>query len=256
MQKQLLVIVTVCLVLTGCMSSGPPDLSYGNCTNLCSGDWWKTASTADLKDEIRSGANVNARKKNGGTPLHYAARYGTTKHIKLLKSEDALLNARGGGGNTPLHYAAGRGSELDFYGGSRTAENIKVLIDAGADVNARNKFERTPLHHAVSTREDENIKVFVAAGANVNAQDEEGYTPLHEAALGNDFENVKLLLNAGANPNLRNNYSLIPLDYDPIPEVSNLLKSAGSETKPNAARIACVTSNLLLLGDLGCPDSY
>jgi ankyrin repeat protein len=222
MQKQFLAIIIACLVLTGCMSSGPSDLSYGNCTNLCNanGVWWKTASTADLKAEIRSGANVNARMKDGRTPLHIAAAWGKPAHIK-------------------------------------------ILVDAGAIVNARMKNGETPLHTLTKKNVAETIKVLVQAGADIEARDERGNTPLHKAALSQAVI-VRALLNAGANPNSRNKLSESPFmkgEHQQTyryrnpqwPEIANLLKVAGSDTKANTAD---VTKNVAcgFTGVFGLPD--
>ena len=260
MQKQFLAIIVVCLVLTGCMRSGPPpSLAYGNCTNLCSDDWWKTASTADLKTEIRSGANVNAREEDGDTPLHYAVAYKPT-HIKILIGAGAIVNARDDRSSTPLHDAA-------FYG---NAEKIKLLIKSGADIEAREEGGWTPLHSAVlygkdiKYGKDTSLKVLLKAGANPNTRDNLGKTPLHAAVQEGHIIYVRILLNAGADPNVRDNYTDNPLraadkDAKTSPqwsEIANLLKTAGSDTKKNATditkKVACGTSDFFTLGIVRC----
>jgi ankyrin repeat protein len=281
MQKQFLAIITACLVLTGCMSSEKyEDLSYGNCTFLCYQDWWRTASNTDLKDIIRSGADVNGRDKGGSTPLHFAASYGTPAHIKTLLNAGASLHARIppngydwlSTGETPLHIAAL---------GKRA--NVKALIEAGADVNASAKDGDTPLHKAIFsvTLHAENpsatdsfsktskaeavdkVQTLIKAGADVNKQNKRGETPLHDAAEGSSVTAVRILLNAGANPNIRNRDSKNALlaarketkNEPDWPEVANMLKAAGSETNLNAASIAC-SATKWWLGRQACIDSY
>jgi ankyrin repeat protein len=222
MKKQFLATIATCLVLTGCMSSGPADSTYNNCSNICNFLWWKTATVSTLKAEIKSGADVNARSQDGTTPLHIAARLGKSTHIKILTDAGANVNALGDSlVGTPLHKAATMGHPA----------SIKALIDAGADVNMQDEYLEN--------------------------------TPLHEAVTQGSAANVRVLLNAGANPNIRNRLSENPFVYassqdektSEWPEIRNLLKSAGSETKKSKADVtkiaACGVSQLIFMG-VGC----
>ena len=169
MQKQFLAIIIACLVLTGCMSSGPPpSLASGNCTNLCSERWWKTASTADLKAELKSGANVNARDKDGTTPLHNAARYNKPAHTKILIDAGAELSSGDKYAHTPLFYAVS-------WSGN---DSLKVLLDAGASPDVRNLTGHTSLHLAVIVNNITGLKALLDAGANPSVRDENGSTPM------------------------------------------------------------------------------
>ena len=135
-------------------------------------------------------------------------------------------------------------------------------------MNARDKDGETPLHSAAKSfgaGTNEHIKALIAAGADVSAKERVfGSTPLHYAANSRRADRVRILLNAGANPNARDNYSYNPLrgarkevkESPQWPEIANLLKAAGSETKPNASSIGCRASRELLLGNLGCIDNY
>jgi len=84
---------------------------------------------------LERGADVNARNKNGYTPLHYACWKGHGGTVHLLLDHGADPNARGGLEDTPLHWAC-------FHG--RTGAT-RLLLDHGADANARNKWGDTPL---------------------------------------------------------------------------------------------------------------
>ena len=281
MQKRFLVTITMCLVLTGCMSS---DLSYGNCTNLCDFRWWETASTSDVKAEIKSGANVNARNSHGVTPLHRAAGYGQPTVIKLFINAGAFVNKPDSFGFTPLHRASSANlknlkvlidagalvnvrSEIGPTPLHEAAEDggpdhVKTLIDAGAEVNARDYLGDTPLHKAVEEGKTSNIKLLIAAGADANVRGKLKHTPLHLAVLGGDVDNVKMLLNAGANPNAQNHAFENPFVYGVAegvhtepewPKIANLLQAAGSETKKSvvskAKRGACIASGLIFTSD-------
>lgn len=80
---------------------------------------------------VDSGADVNAKGFEDGTPLHHAAMVPqeiTLEPLKYLISEKANINARDTNGNTPLFFAFSMGND----------EAVKLLIDAGADVAIRN----------------------------------------------------------------------------------------------------------------------
>ncbi len=55
---------------------------------------------------IAKGADVNAKDKDGGTPLHWAAKNGHKDVAELLIAKGADMNARNKDGGTPLHWAA------------------------------------------------------------------------------------------------------------------------------------------------------
>ena len=86
-------------------------------------------------------------------------------------------------------------------------------------------------------------------------------TPLHNAVLHGTADTVRMLLNAGANPNAGNHVFENPFVYGSSseritarpewPEIANLLKAAGSETKKSTVNksksAACITSGLILI---------
>ena len=46
--------------------------AWAECGNLCDRDWWKTATTSDVKAKLDAGADVMARDEYGRTPLNEA----------------------------------------------------------------------------------------------------------------------------------------------------------------------------------------
>ena len=80
-------------------------------------------------------AEVNAKDKNGDTPLHEAAFMDHSDVAALLLANKADINAKGKDGDTPLHVAAAKGHK----------DVAELLLTKGADVNPKNNNGWTPL---------------------------------------------------------------------------------------------------------------
>ncbi len=80
--------------------------AWAECGNLCDGDWWKTATTSDVKAKLDAGADVMARTEYSSTPLHLAAAYGGKSGVigPLLKA-GADPKAKNNDGSTPWDLA-------------------------------------------------------------------------------------------------------------------------------------------------------
>ena len=82
--------------------------AWAECGNLCDWDWWKTATTSDVKAKLDAGADVMARHKFGSTPRHYTARYGEKSGvIEVLLEAGADPKAINDYGETPWDSAKG-----------------------------------------------------------------------------------------------------------------------------------------------------
>ena len=95
---------------------------------------------------LEAGADPNARKKDGGTPLDLAVRYNVNPAVVIaaLLEAGADLEARDKSGRTPLHRAA-------IYAANPAV--IAVLLGAGADPKARDKDGKTPWDYAKDREE-------------------------------------------------------------------------------------------------------
>jgi ankyrin repeat protein len=83
---------------------------------------------------------INARDKDGSTPLHCAVWKGHQQVVAFLLEAGADVNAHNENdhwGTTPLHAAAH----------ANQAAIAQLLIDHGADVNAKDREGRTPMLH-------------------------------------------------------------------------------------------------------------
>ena len=157
---------------------------------------------------ITHGADVTIHGKNGMTALHYAwfdhddITQGRTLD-DLLIAHGADVNARDARGQTPLHMAAN----------SDEAVWASYLLSRGADVNAPNAQGETPLHLAAQADRQKSAAVLLAAkGVAVNAVNHQGQTPLYQAAQRGYQETARLLLAANADVNARSADGTTPLD--------------------------------------------
>ncbi len=106
------------------------------CRQLCDEDFWKSATPEAVKAVLAGGADVNARTKDGWTPLHFAAGVSKTPAVvtALLKG-GADVNARLESGETPLQVVAVP---------SETPSIVTALLEAGADQTAKAEDGQTP----------------------------------------------------------------------------------------------------------------
>lgn len=166
---------------------------------------------------LNHGACVNARAKDGRTPLHNVCRHMSSRiytyptrtyrqisldMIVLLMAEGADVNAKTRRGITPLHLVAE----------CRRLDAMQMLIDNGADVNAADNKGRSILHACVvydyvgsynsydRTNKD-MVQLLLSKGADVNAKDQRGFTPLSRVAFSEwDVDVALLLVEKGARP--------------------------------------------------------
>ena len=88
---------------------------------------------------LDKGAQLEAKNKIGGTPLHYAAVYGHIEIVHLLCDRGADIEARDNNGYRPLHSAAWQG---------RISVVKELIEERNAEINARTGDGRTALRVA------------------------------------------------------------------------------------------------------------
>lgn len=173
-----------------------------------------------VKALIAAGANVNARDKDGDTPLTEATYFGEIDCIRVLI--DAGANVKG----SPL--------QLIYAISRRNIEGVRLLIAAGADVNAKTVGGATALYLPARDGYTDGLKEIVSAGADLNVKDDYGMTALMQASLVGNLDCVKLLLRAGADVNAKCVQRTTALDlaytsrYFPIVDI---LRKAGAKGK-------------------------
>ena len=157
---------------------------------------------------IAHGTDVTIHGKYGRTALHYALfsdddrSQGGAFNDRLI-AHGADVNARDQNGQAPLHSAAN----------SDAAVWASYLLSKGADVNLPDGQGETPLHLAVQADRRKSLAALLAArGVAIDARDHQGQTPLYEAARLGHTEIARLLLAAKADINARSSDGTTPLD--------------------------------------------
>jgi ankyrin repeat protein len=101
----------------------------------------KTGNIARLRELLANDSSLlDARDKDGSTPLHCAVWKGHEDVVTFLVQAGADVNAHNENdhwGTTPLHAAAH----------ANQSAIAQLLIDHGAELNARDREGRTPLFH-------------------------------------------------------------------------------------------------------------
>jgi hypothetical protein len=105
------------------------------------------------------GADIEARDRDGYTPLLIAARNGTTDVLQVLLSRGAAPNARDKRGRTALHWTA----ELN------RPQHLKLLLAHGADVSAEDGRGLTPLDLAVRHHRRHAERLLRESGARLGS---------------------------------------------------------------------------------------
>ena len=180
---------------------------------------------------IKAGADINARSEGGGSSLIMALsinNYNNNEVIIALIKSGANVNARIKEGDTPLMIAARKSSN---------PEVITTLIKAGADANMRGENGETALMIAAAYSSNAEIITAIAkASVNVNAKDSEGMTSLMIAAFKNtNPEVIKALVKVGADIHVRDKDGFTSLMFaswlNSNPEVTTTLLELGARPK-------------------------
>ena len=118
---------------------------------------------------IDNGADVNAKDREGFTPLHQAVEYGDEATTEMLIGRGADVNAKDNYGNTPLHQS----SDLKI---------ARILISKGASFIVKNENGETPLDCAVLEDDVKMAKLLLKSGAKINDNGTSDHKLLHSAS--------------------------------------------------------------------------
>eukprot|EP00286_Rhodomonas_abbreviata_P009190 CAMPEP_0181321532 /NCGR_PEP_ID=MMETSP1101-20121128/18742_1 /TAXON_ID=46948 /ORGANISM="Rhodomonas abbreviata, Strain Caron Lab Isolate" /LENGTH=418 /DNA_ID=CAMNT_0023429379 /DNA_START=58 /DNA_END=1315 /DNA_ORIENTATION=- len=116
---------------------GPAPGSKGNNKELVNAAL-KKDGLPRIKQLFGEGYDINSKKSDGFTALHYAAREGYNEIVDWLIGAKANVNAVNNFGNSPLHLSAHNGH----------AEATRMLLNARADTTLKNNQGKTALDRA------------------------------------------------------------------------------------------------------------
>ena len=141
---------------------------------------------------------INARDKDGRTPLHWACRGVYIEIIRYLVEKGAEVNARDNNLVTPLISLTTRNN----------SDGASFLLSQKADPNIMDISEQTPLHYAAAAGLPAMVKILLENEADPELRNSYGRTPLIMAAReAGDPAVIKLLVEAGADINAVDNSS-------------------------------------------------
>lgn len=125
-------------------------------TPLCEAVTSPYNNEAIVKYLIQAGANTEARKYSGETPLIIAARLGRTKILSILIESQANLEAKDNEGCTALMSAASQNN----------MQSAELLLKAGAAIDARDNLGITALMYAAFNKCVNMAKLLIQYGAD------------------------------------------------------------------------------------------
>jgi hypothetical protein len=118
---------------------------------------------------------------SGDTALHFAAACYRHEMVTKLIAAGANVRARNRRGGEPLHAAAFGTPGSPRWDPAAQAATIACLIEAGADPNAQNMDGATPLHRAVRTRCAGAVQALLGHGADPAIRNKNGSTAMQLA---------------------------------------------------------------------------
>ncbi|WMT84150.1 ankyrin repeat domain-containing protein [Wolbachia endosymbiont of Listronotus oregonensis] len=183
----------------------------------------KDSDFNEVQGLVNRGANVNAKDKDGKTPLHYASQsYHRLGMVKYLISKGAGIDVKDNSGGTP--------EDEECYTNSDTM--MKVFMQAHLDkellLTVKNEKDLKTISDLIAKDIDDRthggfyytwsgnlgtVEFLVSKDVSVNATDKYGCTLLHWAALKGHSDIAKFLVDKRANVNAKDILGRTPMHF-------------------------------------------
>ena len=129
-----------------------------------------------VRELIENGAKIDAKDKEGQSPLHHAVWENSADNVQTLVDRGANVNAKDRKGWSLLHYAAWK---------DRAAIVPLLIKQDTTKVNAKDDTGWSPLHVAAFNNYTGTVQALREEGASIYAKDSCGLTPLHYVVWNN-----------------------------------------------------------------------
>ncbi|WP_296706716.1 ankyrin repeat domain-containing protein [Treponema sp. UBA7570] len=164
----------------------------------------KGSSFGYIKFLVETGADVNARNKDGDSVLFLAVRKNKKDVGDLLLSKNADIFASNTENNSPLRIALAQGGEVQDW------------LITSQTLNASDGSGNTPLHYACEWKLDEAVSALIQKGANVNAVNANGESALFAAVKADSSSTINILVENGIITDTRSNLTRDHLGNTPL----------------------------------------
>ncbi len=153
---------------------------------------------------VASGADVNARNKDGDSVLFLAVKKNKKDVGDLLLSKNADIFASNTNNNSPLRVALTKGGEVQDW--LITSQTLNTTDGSG----------NTPLHYAAEWKLNTALKGLIQKGANINAVNANGESALFSAVKADSPSTINILVENGIITDTRSNLTRDHLGNTPL----------------------------------------
>ena len=171
--------------------------------------------TAQIKELVREGADINKRTRFAGSVLQTALYSGDANVVAAVVESGA--DPLGDDVRNVLHHFGGEWSPLLTETDESQPQMIDLLIQAGANLDFEDAVGLTPLLIAVSNRDSDGedntdrIRTLLAAGADPTADNKAGLPPLLVIANRDDLPLLQVFVEHGVDVDRPNRYECTAL---------------------------------------------
>lgn len=188
--------------------------------------------------------DVNAKDKDGNTPLVYAIIYNRINSINALlddKHHKVDLNIQNNKKDTTLNILL-KTKKIDFF---NKIKLVRKFIELGSNPNIKNHNGNTALHIATLFGNKDLVKTLILSYRNIdiNSLNNKGRTPIYLAAEMGKVDILEELLNFKADVNIQDVYSLAPLTIAVLNKHVNIVKGLLNPELITPVNINLITDN-------------